>query len=44
MLRVKTRNEDYDSWIKAFCKRKYNSGFSREMTRSVEKALEEFRN
>ena len=31
MLRVKTRNEDYDSWIKAFCKRKFNSGFSKEI-------------
>lgn len=29
--------------FQAFCQRKYNSEFSREMTRSVEKYLEEFR-
>ena len=43
MLRVKAQNADYNSWIQAFCKRKFNSGFSKEMTRSVEKALEEYR-
>ena len=36
-------NQTYDAWIHAFCKRKYNSDFSREMTRSVEKYLEQFR-
>jgi len=34
--------EDYDRWIHAFCKRKYNSDFSREMTRSVAEFLKDF--
>ncbi len=34
--------EDYDRWIQAFCKRKYNSDFSREMTRSVAEFLKDF--
>ncbi len=33
---------NYDDWIKAFCNRKYNSDFSREMTRSVKVFLEDF--
>lgn len=33
----------YEAWIAAFCKRKYNSDFSREMTRSVEEYLKAFR-
>ena len=32
----------YNAWIKAFCDRKYNSDFSREMTRSVRKYLDDF--
>ena len=32
----------YNAWMQAFCNRKYNSNFSREMTRSVEKYLEQF--
>ena len=32
----------YKAWIKAFCDRKYNSDFSREMTRSVRKYLDDF--
>ena len=32
----------YNAWMQAFCNRKYNSDFSREMTRSVEKYLEQF--
>ncbi len=35
--------EEYSSWIKAFCGRKYNSDFSVEMTRSVERYLEQYR-
>ena len=34
--------DDYDKWIGAFCERKYNSGFSREMTRSVREYLKQF--
>lgn len=43
MLENKSQNGDYETWIKAFCKRKYNSDFSREMTRSVRAFLEQFR-
>jgi len=32
----------YENWITAFCKRKYNSEFSREMTRSVGEYLKDF--
>ncbi len=35
-------NDTYESGMKAFCERKYNSGFSREMTRSVTEALKQF--
>ena len=33
----------YEAWMQAFCNRKYNSEFSREMTRSVSKYLEQFK-
>ena len=32
----------YHEWLSAFCKRKYNSDFSREMTRSVREYLKAF--
>ena len=32
----------YDAWMDAFCRRKYNSDFSREMTRSVEAYLRDY--
>jgi len=32
----------FDDWMQAFCQRKYNSDFSREMTRSVERYLDDF--
>ena len=32
----------YEGWMQAFCQRKYNSDFSREMTRSVERYLEDY--
>ena len=35
--------KSFEEWIAAFCKRKYESGFSREMTRSVEKYLDDYR-
>jgi nitroreductase len=35
MLSVKTGLRDFEEWIVAFCNRKYNSDFAREMTRSV---------
>ena len=32
----------YENWIHAFCNRKYNSEFSREMSRSVAEYLKDF--
>ena len=34
--------KSYEDWMQAFCNRKYNSDFSREMTRSVECYLQPF--
>ena len=42
MLSVKTGERSFEEWIQAFCNRKYNSDFSREMTRSVQVFLEDF--
>ncbi len=42
MLSVKTGVRSFEEWIQAFCTRKYNSDFSREMTRSVQTYLEDF--
>lgn len=36
-------NDNFDTWIKKFCKRKYNSDFSHEMNRSAKKYVEEFK-
>lgn len=35
-------HQSFEEWSRAFCERKYNSAFSREMTRSVQKYLEAF--
>ena len=43
MLSVKAGTRSFEEWIEAFCDRKYNSDFSREMTRSVQVFLEDFR-
>lgn len=43
MLSNKTVSVSYEDWIHAFCKRKYNSDFSREMSRSVAKYIESFK-
>lgn len=43
MLAPRTGEKPYPEWIAAFCQRKYNSDFSREMTRSVEAYLAAFR-
>lgn len=43
MLSQKAGECDFNEWIKAFCQRKYNSDFSREMTRSVEVFLNDFK-
>lgn len=42
MLSVKAGTQNFEKWIKAFCDRKYNSDFSKEMTRSVEVFLKCF--
>ena len=42
MLSVKAGAREFEDWIVAFCNRKYNSDFSREMTRSVAVFLEDF--
>ena len=41
MFDNKTGSKTYDEWMKAFCERKYNSEFSKEMTRSVMAYLKE---
>ena len=43
MLASNAGSRPFTEWLHAFCKRKYNSDFSREMTRSVEVYLEDFR-
>ena len=42
MFTSKPVSKPYEEWIQAFCARKYNSDFSREMTRSVEEYLKDF--
>lgn len=36
-------SSSFEAWVQRFCERKYNSGFSREMSRSVEEYLKEYR-
>ena len=38
----KAAAKSYEDWMKAFCTRKYNSDFAREMTRSVKMYLNQF--
>ena len=42
MLSPRAGAMGFAAWVKAFCERKFNSDFSREMTRSVRAYLEEF--
>lgn len=42
MLAKECPDDQFDSWVTAFCNRKYNSDFSKEMTRSVKKYLKDF--
>ena len=42
MFAGKTGARSYEDWMRAFCARKYNSDFAREMSRSVRKYLEDF--
>lgn len=43
MLQKNCPNGDIKSWIQAFCTRKYNSDFSKEMSRSVGEYLKNFK-
>lgn len=36
--------QTYETWLQAFCSRKYNSDFAREMNRSVDVYLRDFQN
>lgn len=42
MLSYKAGEKGYDTWIRAFCNRKYNSDFAKEMSRSVELYLRDY--
>ena len=39
----KTGGKEYNEWIRAFCQRKFDSDFSKEMTRSVQEYLKQWR-
>ena len=39
----KTGPGTYEHWMQAFCDRKYNSDFAREMSRSVREYLKQFK-
>lgn len=43
MFAQRIGEKDYDQWMEAFWKRKYESDFSNEMTRSMEVYLKDFR-
>jgi FMN reductase (NADPH) len=42
MFQKELGEQSYEDWVTAFCNRKYNSDFSREMTRSVGEYLKSF--
>ncbi len=42
LLEIKAGKREYEKWLRAFCERKYDSDFSREMTRSVNRYLSEY--
>ena len=42
MLGGKAPEGDYEAWMRAFCQRKYDSDFAREMSRSVAEYLKQF--
>jgi nitroreductase len=42
MFKGKAPDGQYAEWMTAFCQRKYNSDFAREMTRSVAKYLKQY--
>ena len=42
LFSIRTDKKAYEDYMKAFCDRKYNSDFSREMSRSVREYLKQF--
>ncbi|MFT4005592.1 MAG: nitroreductase family protein [Lacrimispora sp.] len=40
LQKSKDREENFERWLRAFCKRKWNSGFSVEMSRSAEAMIQ----
>ena len=44
MFDKETKNRSFEEWSQAFCKRKYNSDFSKEMSRSVQEYLKDYQN
>lgn len=42
MFELSCSGQTYDEWMRKFCNRKYDSDFSREMTRSVAEYLKQF--
>ena len=42
MLAAQAGTKGFDGWMSAFYKRKYDSDFSREMSRSVQEYLRDF--
>ena len=42
MMSQRAGSRGYDEWVRAFCERKYNSDFSREMGRSVMEYIKSF--
>jgi len=42
MMAPRSEPKGFEGWVEAFCKRKYNSGFAREMSRSVTAFLEQY--
>ena len=42
MMSQRAGSRGYDEWMRAFCERKYNSDFSREMSRSVAEYMKNF--
>ena len=43
LFSVKAKEKSYENWMTAFCNRKYNSDFAREMTRSVGEYLKQWK-
>lgn len=44
MFDKETESRSFEKWSQAFCERKYNSDFSKEMSRSVQEYLKEYMN